>query len=51
MSPNSYCYEMGTSASAHTIWKSSNFTDHEGDFDIYLRGLEKYPLDYAARQP
>ena len=43
MSPNSYCYEMGTSASAHTIWKSSNFTDHEGDFDIYLRGLEKYP--------
>lgn len=43
MSPNSYCYEMGTSASAHTIWKSSNFTDHEGNFDIYLRGLEKYP--------
>ena len=43
MSPNSYFYEMGTSASAHTIWKSSNFTDHEGDFDIYLRGLEKYP--------
>ena len=43
MSPNSYCYEMGTSASTHTIWKSNNFTDHEGNFDIYLRGLEKYP--------
>lgn len=42
MSPNSYCYEMGTSASAHTIWKD-NFTDREGDFDIYLRGLERYP--------
>ncbi|MCD8318362.1 MAG: T9SS type A sorting domain-containing protein [Paraprevotella sp.] len=52
MSPNSYCYEMGTAPSAQTIWKSNNFTDHEGDFAIYLRGLEKYPwitqLDDAA---
>ena len=43
MSPNSYCYEMATSPSTHTIWKNNNFSDHEGDFDIYLRGLEKYP--------
>lgn len=43
MSPNNYCYEMATTPSQHTIWKSNNFTDHEGDFDIYLRGLEKYP--------
>lgn len=42
MSPNNYCYEMATSASAHSIWKT-NFTDREGDFNIYLRGLEKHP--------